>query len=410
MHETSRVFLRKEKERPVLARHPWIFSGAIERVENAPPDGGTVEVVAADGRMLGRGYFNSRSQIRVRMWTLGEEPVDRELLARRLAAARRARERLGLRFGAGGETTAFRLVNAEADRIPGLIVDAYAGFLVFQCLTAGIDRLREELCELLVTELAPEGIWERSDVDVREKEGLERSSGSRSGVEPPARLEVREHGVRFLVDLRSGQKTGFYLDQRESRRRVAELAGSLAAHEPDAPFEVLNAFSYSGGFGVPVALAHPRARILNLDASSEALELARESFALAGLADRSELVCGDAFQELRKLRDVGKSFDLIVLDPPKFAHAKSQVVAACRGYKDLNLLACKLLRPGGHLATFSCSGLVGPELFQKVVFDGAHDAGRYASVLAKLGPGIDHPTLLSFPEGEYLKGLLLQIH
>ncbi len=394
----------------MLARHPWVFSGAVERVEGAPRDGDTVEIVSADGRFLGRGYYNSRSQIRVRVWTLEDEAVDRQLLARRLAAARRSRERVGLRFGGDGATTAFRLVNAEADRIPGLIVDAYGRFLVVQLLTAGIDQLRGELCELLIAELAPEGIWERSDVDVREKEGLEQRRGSLHGAEPPARLEVRESGLRYLVDLHAGQKTGFYLDQRESRRRVAEHVRALAEHDGGGALEVLNAFSYSGGFGLAIAAAHPRARIVNLDASSDALELARASFELAGLADRQgDPICGDAFQELRKLRDVGRAFDLIVLDPPKFAHAKSQVVAACRGYKDLNLLACKLLRPGGILATFSCSGLVGHELFQKVVFDGAHDAGRYATVIARLGPGLDHPSLLSFPEGDYLKGLLLEL-
>jgi 23S rRNA (cytosine1962-C5)-methyltransferase len=410
MQSSPRVFLQRDKERPVLARHPWIFSGAVDRVEGEPADGETVAIVSADGRSLGRGYYNSRSQIRVRVWTLEDVEIDRELLARRLELATRSRERLGLRFGAiDTATSAFRLVNAESDQIPGLIVDAYGRFLVIQCLTAGIERRKAELCELLAAAFAPDGIWERSDVDVREKEGLEQARGCRFGAEPPARLEIRESGHRFLCDLHAGQKTGFYLDQRENRRRVAGLAATLSTNNPGGSLEVLNAFCYSGAFGVQLASAHPGAQILNLDASSEALELAHLNFELAGLAGRDETICGDAFQELRKLRDVGRSFDLVVLDPPKFAHAKSGVVAACRGYKDLNLLACKLLRPGGYLATFSCSGLVGPELFQKVVFDGAHDAGRYASAIAKLGAGPDHPLLLSFPEGEYLKGLLVEV-
>jgi len=408
----ARVFLKRDKERPVRGRHPWIFSGAVERSEGAV-DGETVDVCTASGELLGRGYYNSRSQIVIRLWTLEAEPIDEAFLARRLEAAIASRARLGLsveRAGAGpgaAETTAFRLVNAEADLLPGLIVDAYGPFLVVQLLTAGLERWRGALCDALERLLQPAGIYERSDAEVRQKEGLGPATGPLRGEEPPARLVVREPGLELTVDLRGGQKTGLYLDQRENRRRLGELLRLRVAAEA-APRELLNVFAYTGGFALSACHAVPGLRALNLDSSADALAIAAENLARAGCADRAEAITGDAFHELRRLRDMGRSFDVVVLDPPKFAHSRGQVVAACRGYKDLNLLALKLLRPGGLLFTFSCSGLVATELFQKVVFDAAHDAGRYARVLARLGPGPDHPTLLSFPEGDYLKGLVVE--
>jgi len=406
---SARLFLKRDKERPVLSRHPWIFSGAIERREGAS-DGDTVDVISASGAFVARGYYNSRSQIAVRVWTLREEqPVDGPFLTHRLEQAIAVRARLGLSMGApDAAITAFRLVNSEADLLPGMIVDAYGPFLVVQLLTAGIDRHRGVLLAALQRLLAPAGIYERSDPEARTKEGLMPSTGLQSGEEPPPRLTIREHGLQLLVDLKGGQKTGLYLDQRENRRSCGELLARRASLASSPP-ELLNAFAYSGGFALHACRAVPGLRALNLDSSADALALCAANAAANDCADRCQQQEGDVFHELRRFRDAGRSFDAIVLDPPKFAHGRGQVVAACRGYKDLNLLALKLLRPSGLLFTFSCSGLVGTELFQKVVFDAARDAGRYARVLARLGPAADHPGLLSFPEGDYLKGLVVEV-
>jgi 23S rRNA (cytosine1962-C5)-methyltransferase len=399
-----RLTLRAGKERALRARHPWVFSGAVERVDDAA-DGDTVDICASDGAFLARGYYNSRSQIAARAWTFVDEPVDREFLARRIARAVRWRSELGLCFDqASAPTTAFRLINAEADLLPGLVVDAYGSFLCLQALTAGVARRLPELVDGLTEALRPAGIYERSDVDVRAKEGLEAQTGVLRGAAPPPLLEIREHDLRFVVDLRAGHKTGFYLDQRDNRRRAAELLARLAA---PAPAAVLNAFAYSGAFGVYVARAWETAEVTNLDASTTALDLARENFARNDLVARGAQLAGDAFELLRRCRDSRRTYDVIILDPPKFAHSRSQLDAACRGYKDLNLLALKLLRPGGVLFTFSCSGLVSAQLFRKVVADAALDAGQDTRLVAELGHGADHPLLLSFPEGDYLKGLVV---
>jgi len=340
-------------------------------------------------------------------------------------------------------TSAFRVVNGEADLLPGLIVDRYGEFLVLQVLTLAMAQRLPELVEIFVELFQPRGIWQRSDVEIRRKEGLEPETGLLYGEEPPPLLEICENGVRLLVDLRGGQKTGFFLDQRDNRRIVGEflknyelritngesesplftgtspVVGGADAVPfdirnsqfaiPPRPLELLNAFSYSAGFGVYAAHAVPGCRVTNLDASAGALALAKANAELNGVPEGQwEYLEGDAFKVLRTFRDSRRTFDAIVLDPPKFAQSKSQVEGACRGYKDLNLLAIKMLRPGGLLFTFSCSGGVSPELFQKVVAGAAADAGRAAQVLAHLGPGSDHPVLLSFPEGEYLKGLVIR--
>lgn len=401
-----RIYLKPNKERPILARHPWVFSGAIARADPAAA-GSTVDLYTSRGEFLARGYYNAKSQIAARVWTLEDRPVDRAFLADRIRRARATREMLGLGFGrADAQTTAFRLVNAESDLLPGLIVDVYGDFLVVQVLTAGIALLKAELASILEEEFHPRGIYERSDVEVRQKEGLAEEAGSLAGAAPPPLVEIRENGLAFLVDVARGHKTGFYLDQRENRARTA---GLLASFHPDQPAQVLNAFAYTGAFGIALASVHPRAQVVNLDASADSLALARGNFARNGVADRAEYLAGDAFAVLRQFRDARRAFDVIVLDPPKFAYSQGQLNAACRGYKDLNLLACKLLRSGGLLVTFSCSGLVSPELFQKVVSEAALDAGRDAQVLARLGHAADHPVLLSFPEGEYLKGLILEV-
>ena len=475
-----RVLLKEGREKSLRQRHPWVFSGAVAHLDGAAEDGGTVDLCAADGSFLARACWNSHSQIVARVWSWSAEPIDRAFFARRIAESTARRQALsrgvpsspppnppegargtdllltpGVAECAGENgippTSAFRVVNGEADLLPGLIVDRYGEFLSIQVLTLALARRLPEIVEILVEQFQPRGIWQRSDVEVRRKEGLEPETGLLYGEEPPPLLEIAENGVRLLVDLRGGQKTGFFLDQRDNRRLVAEFlknyalrmttdeSGSNAAGTnatrpsagtspavggtdtapfpmrnspfamPLRPLELLNAFSYSAGFGVYAAQAVPECRVTNLDASAGALVLAKANAELNGVPEGQwDYLEGDAFKVLRTFRDSRRSFDAIVLDPPKFAQSKSQVEGACRGYKDLNLLAIKLLRPGGLLFTFSCSGGVSPELFQKVVAGAAADAGREAQLLAHLGPGTDHPVLLSFPEGEYLKGLVVR--
>jgi len=389
-----KIILKPHKEKPVLAHHPWIFSGAIARVENAH-DGDTVDVCDSAGKFIARGYYNSQSQIAVRVWTWDDEPIDRTFFQRRLQAALAARTMLINHT----TTNAYRWMNAESDGMPGLIVDRYADVVVVQCLTLGIEKRKTEIMDGL-TELGAHNIYERSDVDVREKEGLSAVVGVLRGEEPAERVEIVENGLRFLVDVKRGHKTGFYLDQRENRQKVAELFRAA---------EILNVFAYTGGFAVYLCAAHPNTRVINLDASHDVLELARENLRLNRCEDRGEFAEGDAFYVLRQYRDRGRSFDAIILDPPKFVPTQSQLNAGLRGYKDINLLAFKLLKPGGLLATFSCSGQVSAALFQKVVFEAATDAKRDAQIIAKLSQSSDHPILLSFPESEYLKGLVCRV-
>jgi len=297
-------------------------------------------------------------------------------------------------------TTAYRLIYAESDWLPGLIVDRYGDFLVIQSLTLGIERRKELLVRLLAEYCRPIGIYERSDLDVREKEGIPPVTGTLWGEEPPERLLIEEHGHRFRVDIRHGQKTGFYLDQRENRRRAA----AYLEHA-----RVLNAFAYTGAFAI-YALAAGAEHVVNLDTSAEALAEAAAHLSLNGIpANRAEQVEGDAFRTLRQFRAAGRRFDAVILDPPKFAYSQAHLERAARGYKDINLQALHLIEPGGILITFSCSGLVSIDLFQKIVFAAAEDAGREVQILERLGHPPDHPIRLSFPEGEYLKGLICRV-
>ncbi len=391
------IHLKRGKDKPLVQHHPWIFSGAIARVEDAS-DGDTVDVYDSAGEWLARGYYNSQSQIAVRVWTWDQETtIDRAFLGERLRQALSRREAMIERE----RTNAYRVVNAESDLMPGLVVDRYADFVVVQFLTLGIDRWKRELTELVQELLRPRGVYERSDVDVREKEGLASATGVLAGIEPPDAVEVRENGLRFWVGVKGGHKTGFYLDQRENRCRVAEFTQTAE--------EILNVFSYTGAFAVYACAANASTRVLNLDASADALELARDNMRLNESENRGEFVEGDAFQVLRRYRDEGRTFDAIILDPPKFVYSRAQMQSGLRGYKDINLLAFKLLNPGGTLVTFSCSGLVSADLHQKVVFGAAVDAGRDAQIIGKLLQAPDHPILLSFPESEYLKGLVCRV-
>jgi 23S rRNA (cytosine1962-C5)-methyltransferase len=397
------VVLKQGREKPVRNRHPWIFSGAIDRIEDQPQDGDLVRVTDSQGRYLATGYLNRRSQIVVRLlsWDAGEQ-VEKGFWQRRLERAIAGRAELA----GDAQTTAYRLVNAEADGLPGLVVDRYGDWLVVQCLTLGMARRRDEMVDLLAEvltspgqgEQSPKGFYARDDAEVRRKEGLDLETGLLWGREPPDLVEVVEHGRRFLVDVRQGHKTGFYLDQRDNRLRAAAYCrGAL----------VLNAFAYTGGFGVYAGQAGARS-VINLDTSREALTLAEQNLDLNGCPPQ-ELILGDVFQIFRDYRAQGQAFDVVILDPPKFASARAKVTDASRGYKDLNLLGMQLLRPGGTLVTFSCSGLVSADLFQKIVFGASVDAGRDVQILERLAQGPDHPVLLTFPESAYLKGLICRV-
>jgi 23S rRNA (cytosine1962-C5)-methyltransferase len=392
------VTLQPGKERPVVQRHPWVFSGAIARIqERFPERGEVVDVHAASGEWLARGCWSDGSQIRVRLFTWNpHEPVDDALIRRRIERAIDGRRRLGMLTG----DDACRLVYAESDGIPGLIVDQYAGFLAVQLLTQAMALRSAVVTRILAEMLAPRGIYERSDADVREKEGLPPSSGVLWGEAPPERVHVRLPGdLWHVVDLRAGQKTGAYLDQAFNRLRVA-------AHCAGA--EVLDCFCYTGGFTIAAARAGAR-HATAVDTSESALNALRDGLALNTITTPIETVAADVFQLLRRYRDEQRRFDVVVLDPPKFAHAQSQVERATRGYKDINLLAMQVLRPGGMLATFSCSGLVSIDLFQKIVFGAALDARRDVQMVERLAQSPDHPVLLTFPEGEYLKGLICRV-
>lgn len=391
------VILKPGRDKSVRNRHPWIFRGAIDRMEGEPESGETVRVVSADGADLARGAYSPQSQIAVRVWTFDvAEEIDAAFFHQRIERALHRRENLAQR----PELTAYRLVHAESDGLPGLHVDRYGDFLVVQFLAAGVERWRVEIAHALQDIAAPHGIYERSDVDVREKEGLAPRAGVLNGDAPPELVEIREGECRFLVDFVSGHKTGFYLDQRENRLRIAEWAAGR---------DMLNAFAYTGAFGVH-ALAAGAAKVTNLETSASALDMARNNAALNGLDDsRIENVEGDVFKILRQYRDSRRTFDLIVLDPPKFADSKAVLEKAARGYKDINLLALKLLKSDGILMTFSCSGLLDPALFQKIVADAALDAKREARIVARLSQGADHPVSLAFPEGSYLKGLVVRV-
>jgi 23S rRNA (cytosine1962-C5)-methyltransferase len=403
MDRLATVVLKTGRDKPLRNRHPWVFSGAVSRMEGPIDDGDLVHVATSSGELLATGYVNRRSQIVVRLltWDPGEA-INGDFWRRRLERAVAGRSRLV----SDPTTDAYRLVNAEADGLPGLIVDRYADWLVVQCLTLGMARRRHDLMALLADRSlysgqglpAPTGIYARDDADVRHKEGLPLESGSLWGAEPPNLVEIVEYGRRFLVDVKRGHKTGFYLDQRENRLRVAAYCAGA---------DVLNAFAYTGGFGIYAGLAGAQS-VVNVDTSVEALALAEQNLALNGCLSQ-ELVAGDVFQVLRGYRDQGQTFDLIVLDPPKFATSQAQVMAASRGYKDVDLLAMQLLRPGGLLVTFSCSGLVSADLFQKIVFGASVDAGRDVQILEPLAQGPDHPVLLTFPESAYLKGFICRV-
>ncbi|MFH1445938.1 MAG: class I SAM-dependent rRNA methyltransferase [Chloroflexota bacterium] len=391
------IFVKQKRERSIQHKHPWLFSGAIERVEGDPQLGETVEVKSFNGDFLGWGAYSPNSQIRVRFWSFDQtDTINRDFLKKRIETAISLRSLLL----ADDSTNMYRLIHAESDDLPGLIVDRYADFLVIQILSAGIEYWCDAIIDLLHETLHPEGIYERSDVSVRQLEGLEQRVGSLFGPQPPARLRVLENHHLFWVDLINGQKTGFYIDQRDNRQKFSSFTNSGS---------VLNCFAYSAAFSV-YALNAGAESVLSIDSSVEALDLAKENILLNQLPlDKCEWLAEDVFTALRALRDRARSFDAIILDPPKFAPTSALAQKAARAYKDINLLAFKLLKPGGVLFTFSCSGGIDAKLFQKIVSDAALDAGVNAKIISFLTQGSDHPVSLNFPEGAYLKGLVCKI-
>lgn len=392
-----KVFLKKGREKSLSRRHPWVFSGALERVEGEPASGETVDVLSHAGAFLARAAYSPASQIRLRVWTFDEtEPVDAAFFRLRLARAIESRQRLGMLT----PDAACRLVFAESDGMPGFIADRYGRFVVCQFLAAGVDRWRETIAAELLEVSGAAGVYERSEAAVRRKEALPSRRGVLAGAEPAAAIEIRMSDAVQLVDVTGGQKTGAYLDQQTNRLRVARHAHGA---------RVLDAFAYTGGFAL-ACLRAGAARALLLDSSADALASARRDAGRNAVADRLELAVCNVSEELRALRAGGRQFDLVVVDPPKFVHSAAQVASGSRGYKDVNMSALGLVRPGGVLATFSCSGHVDASLFQKIVAGAALDSGRDAQILERLGHPPDHPIALEFPEGEYLKGLILRVH
>jgi 23S rRNA (cytosine1962-C5)-methyltransferase len=390
---SARLVLKPGRDKSLRHRHPWVFSGAVESVEGDPALGDTISVVARDGAFLGWAAYCPDSQIRARVWSFdAKDEVGEAFLRGRLAAA------IARRRPVTAENDAVRLVHGESDGLPGLVVDRYAGVAAVQLLSAGAERWRSLWAPLIAELTGVKAVYERSDVEVRTLEGLAPRTGALLGEVPPT-VRIHEEGIAYDVDVARGQKTGFYLDQRDNRALAASLAGGQ---------DVLNAFCYTGGFSL-AALKGGAKHATSLDTSEEALALARANLAINGFdGARAEWLAADVFSQLRKFRDQNRKFGLVVLDPPKFAPTEKHVANAARAYKDINLWAMKLLAPGGHLLTFSCSGAVSPDLFQKIVAGAAADARVDLQIRRHLGASPDHSVSIHFPEGEYLKGLWLQ--
>lgn len=380
----------------MLRHHPWIFSGAVKKIENNPSSGDIVRVVDSEGTFIAWAYFNPQSQICLRLLEWKEEiPVNESWWSEKLLSAVKYRESVKI----DNSTSAYRLVHAESDMLPGLIVDRYGDFIVLQALTAGIDKRKSIITEHLKSILNPKGIYERSDTETRKLEGLTPVQGVLFGETPDSIIEIKENGYRFKVDIINGQKTGFFLDQRENRKITASYAKNL---------KVLECFSYTGAFSV-YALNAGAESMTCIDSSSTALEIARQNFELNGLAFKPELVLGNTFQILRDYRNAGIQFDMIILDPPKLSPTRALREKASQAYKDVNLLAMKLLKKDGILATFSCSSGIDTDFFKEILLWASIDAHREIQILREMHQADDHPVRLSFPESSYLKGFICRV-
>lgn len=394
---TVRLILAKGREKSLLRRHPWIFSGAVARMEGKAQRGETIDVCDSQGKWLARAAWSPDSQIRARVWSWQQdESVDIAFFVRRLQAAQQLRDWLAVRDG----LDSYRLIAGESDGMPGVTIDRFGAFLVLQLLSAGAEYQRPAIISALQQCYPDCSIYDRSDVAVRKKEGLELTQGPVCGELPPDLLPISEHGMQLLVDIRTGHKTGYYLDQRDSRFATRRYAQDK---------RVLNCFSYTGGFAVSALLGGCR-EVISVDTSQAALDVARQNVELNGLdTGKAQFLRDDVFKLLRSYRDSGEKFDLIVMDPPKFVENKNQLAGACRGYKDINMLAMQLLNPGGMLLTFSCSGLMATDLFQKIIADAAVDAHRDVQFIEHFRQAADHPVIASYPEGLYLKGYACRV-
>ncbi len=397
MTSLNKIILKKGRERSLLRRHPWIFSGAVRRTEGHPELGETVDIFSYEGLFLGRGAYSPSSQIRIRIWTYDKnEEIDTSFFKRRIRASIDMRESLKI----FERTNAYRLISGEADGLPGLIVDRYDNFLVCQFLSAGVEYWKPVIVEQLKELSGVTNSYERSDADIRKKEGLKSLKRLLEGKEPPSLIRIEENELKFFVDIKNGHKTGFYLDQRDSRLLLSSYARGA---------NVLNCFSYTGGFGL-AALKGGAEHVTNVEDGSALIELTDKNFELNNFEKhRFTNIKADVFKLLRLYEKEGRKFDIIILDPPKFADSQANISRASRGYKDINMLAFKLLRPKGLLFSFSCSGLMKMDLFQKIVADAAIDAECDVLLLRWLGQSSDHPIKLCIPESMYLKGLLCRM-
>lgn len=391
----NKIFLKPGREKSVINQHPWLFSGAIAKIEGEPESGEIVEVYSHKNIFLGQGFYNKNTSIAVRFLTFIKEPINADFWRKKITQAFELRKQI-IDFS---KTDAYRLIHGEGDFLPGLTLDKYADYLVWQCSTTGLEKIKAQLITIIQDCFQPKGIYERSDIPSRKVENLGLNNQIIYG-EIPELIEIKENGLKFLVDLKKGQKTGFFLDQRENRKRVGELAPGK---------KVLNCFCYSGGFSIYAAQSGA-AKTTNLDISGEALELAKKNYQLNNCdLEALEFISADVFEELRKYKKENKKYDLIILDPPAFAKNAAAVKTAARGYKDINLQALNILETNGLLVTCSCSQHLDKALFQKIVHDAALDAQRKLQILEIRGQAADHPIAATHPEGEYLKCLICRV-
>jgi len=395
---TPAIYLVKGRDKSLRRKHPWVFSRGISKVEGEPALGETVDVFTHDGKWLAKAAYSPHSQIRARVWSFNKEEIDKSFFVKRIQGAQLLRQDIIERDG----LTGYRLIAAESDGLPGITIDKYQNYLVCQLLSAGAEHLKQALVDALI-EVFPEcSIYERSDVAVRKKEGLEETTGVLHGDEPPKSVVIEENGVKISVDIVGGHKTGFYLDQRDSRQQAMKYVKNK---------EVLNCFSYTGGFGL-YALKGEAKRVINADVSQPALDIAKHNAELNEFdisKKRAVFLNADVFKLLREYRDQGTKFDVVIMDPPKFVSSKNNLTSGANGYKDINMLAMQILKPGGTLLTYSCSGLMSSDLFQKVIADAALDSGREVKFVERFEQAADHPTDSAYPEGFYLKGFACKV-
>ncbi|RWU07515.1 class I SAM-dependent rRNA methyltransferase [Pedobacter chitinilyticus] len=391
------IKLKKGKEKAVYQRHPWVFSGALDKVKGKPENGDVVKVLDAQGEFLAYGYYNDQSRVAVRLLEWDENvSIDEAWYEQKVNTAIDGRAHLL----ANEATTACRLIFSEADFLPGLIVDRYADFLSVQILSSGIEKAKDTIIKVLVKRLQPKGIFDRSDATARTHEGITAENGLLWGENPAEFIEVKENGIKYHINIAEGQKSGFYCDQRDNRSILASYSKGKT---------VLDCFSYSGGFSLN-AFAQGAAEVTSVDSSALAIETLKQNMVLNQFdAAKHVAIQSDVNKQLRQFNDEGKKFDVVVLDPPKYAPSRSALDRAARAYKDLNRRGLMLLESGGLLATFSCSGAVDIETFKQIIAWAALDAGKEVQIIKQFCQPEDHPVRLSFPEGEYLKGLLLRV-